>query len=183
MTTTWVALLRAVNVGGRTVKMERLRELFADVGLVDVRSYIQSGNVFFTDPAGLDRAELGRRIEAHLAEALGWPVPVLLRTVEELAAVVEADPFRGVEVTPDVRLLVAFLTEPPPADLELPARTKRGDVEVIAVTDAEAFAVGRIIDGRPVGKLEPVLGKGWPGQVTARFFHTTVKILAAARKG
>ncbi|MFE9428026.1 DUF1697 domain-containing protein [Kitasatospora sp. NPDC006697] len=180
---TWVALLRAVNVGGRTVRMERLRELFAEVGLTDVRSYIQSGNVFFTDPAGLDRAELARRIEAHLGEALGWEVPVMLRTVEELAAVLAADPFRGIEVTPDVRLMVAFLSEPPPEGLALPARSTRGDIEVIAVTPGEAFAVGRIIGGRPVGSQWPGLGKAWPGQATVRFFHTTAKILAAAQKG
>ncbi|MDH6139036.1 MULTISPECIES: DUF1697 domain-containing protein [Kitasatospora] len=181
--TTWVALLRAVNVPGRQVRMERLRALFAELGLAGVRSYIQSGNVFFQDPAGRDRAELARVISAHLREALGFRVPVLLRTVEELAAVVEADPFRGVPVTEDVRLCVAFLTEPLPAGLGLPARSARGDVEVIAATEGEAFIVGRIIGGRPVGAPDPVFGKEWTGETTVRFFHTTAKILAAARKG
>jgi uncharacterized protein (DUF1697 family) len=181
--TTWVALLRAVNVPNRQVKMERLRALFAELGLDGVRSYIQSGNVFFQDPAGRDRAELTRVIAAHLEQALGFAVPVLLRTVDELAAVVEADPFHEVAVTEDVRLCVAFLTEPLPAGLALPARSARGDVEVIAATEGEAFIVGRIISGRPVGAPDRVFGPEWGGQTTVRFFHTTAKILAAARKG
>ena len=56
---TYTALLRAVNVGGRTVKMERLRDLFSELELGNVRSFIQSGNVFFDTPR-LDREELTR---------------------------------------------------------------------------------------------------------------------------
>ncbi|MCX4749476.1 DUF1697 domain-containing protein [Kitasatospora sp. NBC_01287] len=180
---TFIAFLRAVNVGGRTVKMERLRELFAGLGLGEVRSYIQSGNVFFTADASIDRAALTERIEACLREALGYEVPVMLRTVEELAAVVEADPFRGVEVTEHVRFCVVFLSEPLPADLTLPHLTPRGDLEVIAATAGEAFVVARLIGGRPTGNAASAFGKSYHGQGTSRFFHTTAKILAAARKG
>src|SRR5512146_2301016 len=66
----YIALLRGVNVGGHMVKMERLRALFAELGLDGVRTYIQSGNVFFEAADG-DRAELTRAIERHLRAALG----------------------------------------------------------------------------------------------------------------
>ncbi|WP_329563646.1 DUF1697 domain-containing protein [Kitasatospora sp. NBC_01266] len=180
---TFIAFLRAVNVGGRTVKMERLRELFAELGLRDVRTYIQSGNVFFTTDADVDRAALTRRIEEHLATALGYPVPAMLRTVAELAAVVDADPFHGVEVTPDLRLCVVFLSEPLPVGLALPHLTPKGDLEVIAATPTEAYVVAHLINGRPTGNAATAFGKAYQGHGTARFFHTTVKILAAARKG
>ncbi|MDH6115804.1 uncharacterized protein (DUF1697 family) [Kitasatospora sp. GAS204A] len=180
---TFIAFLRAVNVGGRTVKMERLRELFAELDLRDVRTYIQSGNVFFSTDAGVDRAALTRRIEEHLAAALGYQVPAMLRTVAELAAVVDADPFRDIEVTPDVRLCVVFLSEPLPADLALPHLTPKGDLEVIAATATEAFVVAHLIGGRPTGNATTAFGKAYRGHGTARFFHTTEKILAAAQKG
>ncbi|WP_327069500.1 DUF1697 domain-containing protein [Kitasatospora sp. NBC_01250] len=181
--TTFIAFLRAVNVGGRTVTMERLRTLFGELGLTGVRTYIQSGNVFFTADAGVDRAALTGRIEAHLSQALGYQVPVMLRTVDELAATLALDPFHEVEITPEVRLCVVFLSEPLPAGLALPLRSPKGDLEVIAATPGEAFVVARHLPGRSAANPATVFGKGYQGHGTSRFFHTAVKILAAARKG
>ena len=80
---TYIAFLRAINVAGRTVKMARLRELFAELGFANVRSYIQSGNVFFeTDET--DRALLTGMIAGHLLQALGYEVGVFLRTIPEV---------------------------------------------------------------------------------------------------
>ncbi|PYC77811.1 DUF1697 domain-containing protein [Streptomyces tateyamensis] len=182
-TTTWIAFLRAVNVGGRVVRMERLRELFGELGLTGVGSYIQSGNVFFRGEAGLDRAALTARLEQHLEQALGFPVPVLLRTVDEVAAVLAAEPFAGVEVTPEVRLNVVFLSEPLPAGLALPVTSPKGNLELVSATAGEAFVVWRIVNGRPPSGTDSVFGKEWRGHGTSRFLHTLEKILAAARKG
>ncbi|MFJ8430205.1 DUF1697 domain-containing protein [Kitasatospora sp. NPDC094019] len=182
-TTTYIAFLRAVNVGGRTVRMERLRALFGELGLERVGSYIQSGNVFFTagptDAAA--RAALTGRIERHLAEQLGFPVPVLLRTVDEVQAVLDAEPFAGVEVTPELRLTVNFLSEPLPADFPLPYTSPKGDYEVIGADPGTAFVVVHLKNGKwaTTGNL---FGKSYRGSATARFLHTTVKIVAAARK-
>ncbi|MER7769005.1 DUF1697 domain-containing protein [Kitasatospora sp. NPDC096140] len=182
-TTTYIAFLRAINVGGRTVTMERLRALFAELGLGNVRSYIQSGNVFFTTegPAGRsDRAALTGRIEEHLEQSLGYPVPVMLRTVEEVAELLAAEPFRGVEATPDVRLVVAFLSEPLPAELARPHRSPKGDFEVLGADPGAAYIVIHLQNGKWVTK--EMFGKAYRGSVTSRFLHTTEKILAAARK-
>ncbi|MER5868025.1 DUF1697 domain-containing protein [Kitasatospora sp. NPDC002040] len=182
-TTTYIAFLRAVNVGGRTVKMERLRELFTELGLADVRTYIQTGNVFFTAPAGADRAALAARIEQHLEQALGYAVPVMLRTVDEVAELVDSDPFAGVEVTPEVRLCVLFLSEPLPAGLEFPVRSPKDDWEILSATPGAAFTVLYLRGGRMSTNPATAFPKSYRGQATSRFFHTTVKILAAARKG
>ncbi|WP_354639855.1 DUF1697 domain-containing protein [Kitasatospora camelliae] len=181
MAQTYIAFLRAVNVGGRTVRMERLRELFAELGLADVRTYIQSGNVFFTSEE-TDRAALTRRIEEHLAEALGFDVPTMVQTVEEVAEAVDADPFAGVEVTPDVRLCVVFLSEPLGAGYEFPVRSPKGDWEILGATEGAAFVVMHLRNGRLGSNPATALPKDYRGQGTSRFFHTTVKILAAARK-
>ncbi|MEU8517458.1 DUF1697 domain-containing protein [Kitasatospora sp. NPDC048722] len=178
-TTTYIAFLRAINVGGRTVKMERLRALFTELGLGGVRSYIQTGNVFFTTDEP-DRAALTLRIERHLEESLGYPVPVMLRTVDEVAAVLAAEPFRGVEVTPDVRLVIAFLSEPLPADLAAPHTSPKGDYDVLGADDGAVYIVVHLKDGKWV--TNDMFGKRYGGSVTSRFLHTTEKILAAARK-
>src|SRR5205823_5661861 len=81
--------------------------------------------------------------------ALGYAVPVCLRTVEELERVVSLDPFKGVAVTPDVRLSVTFLAEPAAVALPVPSRTPKGDYELVGKTDAELFVVWHLVNGRP----------------------------------
>ena len=88
----YVAFLRAVNVGGRVVKMERLRQLVAPRGYDDVCTFIASGNLLFGAPARV-AASAERRIEAALREALGYEVETFVRPLAELAAIVAASPF------------------------------------------------------------------------------------------
>lgn len=77
------AFLRAVNVGGRTVRMEHLRQLLTGLGLEDVETFIASGNVIFS--AGRrGAAALERRIATHLASELGFSVDTFVRTPPEL---------------------------------------------------------------------------------------------------
>jgi uncharacterized protein (DUF1697 family) len=82
----YVALLRAINVGGHTVEMKRLQRLFEALGLADVATFIASGNVIFGVPRGTPRA-WEARIAAHLEKALGYEVATFLRTPAELAAI------------------------------------------------------------------------------------------------
>ena len=88
----YAALLRAINVGGRTVKMTDLCALFEQARLADVQSVIASGNVLFTSRAG-DKAALERRIESVLKKGLGYDVATYVRDVDDLDAVVAHDPF------------------------------------------------------------------------------------------
>src|SRR5215470_5305022 len=148
VTERYVALLRGVNVGGRTVRMERLRALFGELGLAGVRSYIQTGNVFF-DAEAPDRAALTARIEGTLEQALGYPVPVFLRTVGEFEAVLALDPFAGREVTADMRLAIMFTAKPFRVDVPLPITSPKGDVEVVHATAGEVYVICYIIGGRP----------------------------------
>jgi uncharacterized protein (DUF1697 family) len=108
---TYVSLLRGINVGGRAkVAMADLRELYAGLGFSDVTTYIQSGNVIFT--SGLPARDIPARIEKGIQERLAMTVRVMVRTPKELAKIVDANPFPEVDVS---RLYVAFLTEAPKA--------------------------------------------------------------------
>jgi uncharacterized protein (DUF1697 family) len=104
----YVALLRAINVGGRTVKMDRLRELFAEAGGRDVQTYIASGNVIFESNASA--ATLEKKIESQLARSLGFEVPTVLRSAPEMIAVAERIPFpKAPPLTAAGALYVGFL--------------------------------------------------------------------------
>lgn len=175
----YIALLRGINVGGHRVTMDRLRGLFRELDLDRVRSYIQTGNVFF-ESGERDTALLRTRIEAHLRASLGYEVAVCLRTVEDLERLMDLDPFKGVAVTPDVRLAVTFLAEPPAALPPVPSRTPDGAFEVIGATPTELFVVWHLKDGRP-GNSYGFLEARMAVQTTTRFWHTTAKILAAAQ--
>ena len=110
-----VAFLRGINVGGnRIVKMERLRDLFEDLGMQDVGTFIASGNVLFSAPSA-DTPVLEARIERQLAKALGYEVATFVRTEHELAAIARHDPF---ELAPDAgkaTLIIGFLRAAPSA--------------------------------------------------------------------
>ncbi|OON67848.1 DUF1697 domain-containing protein [Hymenobacter sp. CRA2] len=180
--TTYIALLRGINVGGHRVSMEALRQHFTDLGLPRVRTYIQTGNVFFDAPADTDRAVLAARLEAHLQQRLGYAVPVFLRTTDELAQVLALEPFRQYTVTDDMRLCLMLLAQPAPAELALPHRSPKGDYEIVYLTEREAFVIWHLIGGRPPAStafLDKLFGK----QTTTRFVHTAAKILEAARQG
>ncbi|HEX5688887.1 MAG TPA: DUF1697 domain-containing protein, partial [Roseiflexaceae bacterium] len=105
----YIAFLRAINVGGHVVKMDRLRALFVELGFADVATFIASGNVIFETPEANVLA-LEAQIERHLHQALGYEVATFIRTPAELATIA-ATPF------PDAGsayhgLYVSFIKEP-----------------------------------------------------------------------
>jgi uncharacterized protein (DUF1697 family) len=122
----YVALLRAVNVGGRIVKMDRLRAVFEQLPLKKVETFIASGNVLFDSTASASALEL--RIEKHLEKSLGYAVPAMLRSAAEIKVVAAHTPFPSLKaVPPQGALYVGFLKSP----LEKSAAAK-----VIALADA-----------------------------------------------
>src|SRR4051812_7752247 len=106
-----VALLRGINLGSkRRVAMADLRALFTELEYEDVRTVLASGNVVFTGP----RAKAREQLESALAERFAMQIDVVVRTMDELRAVVDADPFAG-EVDNPTRYFVAFLDSKPQA--------------------------------------------------------------------
>ena len=107
-----VAFLRAINVGGHTVKMDRLRQLFEEIGLHQVETFIASGNVIF-ESTGSDVVELERAIEAHLRQSLGYEVATFVRTADEIAAIAAYQPFAETEIAAAHALYVGFMRHAP----------------------------------------------------------------------
>jgi uncharacterized protein (DUF1697 family) len=109
-----VAFLRAINVGGRTVRMESLRRLFEELGLARVETFIASGNVVFQSRSS-NEAALVKRIEQHLASALGFEVDTFLRSDREVAEIALRRPFDAAEHARARAFCVGFLAAPPGA--------------------------------------------------------------------
>jgi uncharacterized protein (DUF1697 family) len=108
----YVALLRAVNVGGTgKLPMVELKAMCIDAGFTRVQTYIASGNVVFESKASA--AKVKAALEARLHAYAGKPVGVVVRTASEMAAVVKANPFP--KATPS-RAVAVFLDKPPPSD-------------------------------------------------------------------
>ncbi|MDP3676026.1 MAG: DUF1697 domain-containing protein [Novosphingobium sp.] len=127
-----IAFLRAINVGGHTVKMYRLRQLFESLGFSSVETFIASGNVVFEAPSQ-DAAALESRIEKRLLEALGYEVATFIRTDAELAAIASYKPFRRSQLDGAVALNIGFLKD------KLDNRSKR---KLMALrTDIDDFDV------------------------------------------
>ena len=88
----YVAFLRGMNLGGRRITNKDLQACFADLGFDGLATFRASGNVIFeADGGGI--AKLSTRIEDGLADALGYDVPVFLRTAAQVVAIAEHQPF------------------------------------------------------------------------------------------
>jgi uncharacterized protein (DUF1697 family) len=165
-----IALLRGVNVGGnKRVEMARLRALLEELGYRDVRTYVNSGNVVFSGPR---RSE--QHLEAAIAKAFGFEVPVVLRSRDELADVVDANPLRDIATDP-AKHLVVFCAAKPSTDLD-PADFAP---ETFQVRGREVYLwmPGGIRDS-PLAKL--LATKALGDKSTARNWRTVEKLLALA---
>lgn len=110
--TSYVALLRGINVGGKNkVPMQTLRELLTGLDCTDVRTHLQSGNAVFGHPRA-DPAALATDLEGRITEELGLTIRCLVRDGADLQRVVEQNPFDMEGVDPS-RFLVTFLSGPP----------------------------------------------------------------------
>jgi uncharacterized protein (DUF1697 family) len=172
------ALLRAINVGGHTVKMDRLAALFGELGLTGVQTFIASGNVLFDPPTG---ADWEARIAEHLKAALGFEVATFLRAADELADVAAFTP-PGFPVDPPEgqALSVAFLREAPGPDAaaRLLARATPTDVFHLRGRELWWWCHGRVSDSKITGG---VLEKAAGMPMTVRNINTTRKLAALAQ--
>lgn len=142
--TTYIALLRGINVGGRhIVKMTALKSAFETLGLTNVQTFIQSGNVLFQS----EEAEelLREKIERELERVFEFPMIVVLRTAESLARIIADCPFSAEELaaaesaSDSESLYVALLTQAPPADNLARVKAYEGPREMWQVIGRDVY--------------------------------------------
>ena len=165
-----VALLRAVNVGGRKLPMAELRALCAEIGWEHVATYIQSGNIVFA--AKSKPAALERTLEAAIGGRFGMAVPVIARTAVQWAAYAIGNPFPS---EPPNRVMLLLSKAPPEkgADEAIEARATAGE-KVRLVGDALWF---HYPNGAGTSKLTPsLIDRAVGSSGTARNFNTVVRL-------
>jgi uncharacterized protein (DUF1697 family) len=168
--TSFVALLRAVNVGGTgKLPMEDLRSLCAEAGFAKVQTYIASGNVIFT--CRKSEMQVKAVLEASLADYAGKKIGVFVRTVAEMADVSANNPFAD---APSNRVMAFFLDAPPPSDM-LVHVTGRKD-EQIALGTREIYV--HYPEGMGTSKLR--IRAALAG--TARSMNTVAKLAELAAR-
>lgn len=142
----YVAFLRGMNLGGRRIKNEELRAEFEALGFKDVGCFRASGNVIFAAKEG-DEAKLAAKVEAGLGEALGYEVPVFLRSAAELLAVAAQEPFDAKALSASKgKLQVIFLQAKPKA-------AARKQVLALATDDDRLAIEGRELYWLPKGGM------------------------------
>lgn len=109
----YISLLRAINIGGNNIiKMDALKEVYRSLGLKNIKSYLQTGNVVFeTDEQNVFQLE--SMIEDEIEKRFGFRPKVIIRTLGELKEVIEKTPFTDRKERLPNRLLVMFLSEEP----------------------------------------------------------------------
>ncbi len=171
-----IAFLRAVNVGGHTVKMDRLRQIFESLGFSNVETFIASGNVVFETTAG-DTAALETRIAAGLQEALGYEVATFIRTDAELARIAAHRTFPQTALDAAQALNIAFLAAPLDAESVQKLMALQTEIDDFATHDREIYWLCRKKQSESTfsnAVLEKTLGR----QATLRGANTVQKMAA-----
>ncbi len=174
-----VALLRGVNIGGHhIIRMQALRNICESLGLEDIRTLGQSGNVVFKSRARASAA-LARRLEEAIEKSAGFRPSVLLRTSAEMRKVVAASPFADRPGIVPAKLAVTFLAEPPSAAARQKVLAMPPVPEEMHFSDRELyiyFTNGMARPKLPLAQIWRLLGT----PTTARNWNTVTRLLALA---
>lgn len=167
--TAYVALLRAVNVGGRQLAMADLKSVAEELGLGRPRTYIASGNLLFT--SSKDESELKQALESRLSAHMAKTVEVMIRTADELAEAAAANPFAD---QPGNRVAAIFLDAPAAA----------GVIDAATGVADERMALGRreIYVHYPAGMGQSKLKIPAATKGTARNMNTVAKLAELAEE-
>jgi uncharacterized protein (DUF1697 family) len=176
-----ISMLRGVNVGGHNkIKMDVLRGLYESLGLRDVQTYVQSGNVVFrTKQRNL--GALGNKIENAIERSFGFRPAVIVRTPSELRDVIARNPFakrRGIEPS---KLLVTFLASHPAAEALEQVLKIKAEPEELHIHGREVYIYYPDGVGRP--KLSWVtVEKKLKTSGTGRNWNSVTKLLEMAER-
>lgn len=175
----YVAFLRGMNLGGRRITNEDLRSHFEALECEGVATFRASGNVIFAAD-GESPAKLTARLEDGLADALGYEVPVFLRSAKELLAVAAHEPFEAKALNASTgKLQIALLTKKPTAEAGKRAFALSTEADRLAVEGRELYWLpqGRMSDSElDLKALATILGpmtirtKGTIDQLAAKHF-------------
>ncbi|MNJ52499.1 hypothetical protein D3C77_478380 [compost metagenome] len=176
----YIALLRGINVGGHNkIKMAELRQALLDIGFTNVKTYIQSGNILFHAQA--DKDTICKQIEEVLLQRWGLNIKVMIRTADEIRAIIATCPFTLEQITAaeasaggEALYVSMIMNQPNPAKLTKLEQASSEQEQYVLVRD-EVYML--LADGMRNSKLAVAVDKlGVP--VTTRNWKTMTKLCA-----
>jgi uncharacterized protein (DUF1697 family) len=163
-----IALLRGINVGGRRkILMAELRELLTNIGFVDVKTYIQSGNIFFNLSQEMSDAEISKAIEKLILDHYGFEVPAVVRSVVDIQNAIANNPFYEGNEEDITHLHLTFLKEKPSAENLAKTETYNYEPDLFAIKDKDVFLSCH--------------GKYHKSKLTNSFFEKKLKVSTTTR--
>jgi uncharacterized protein (DUF1697 family) len=172
---TYVALLRGINVGGKNViPMAALSRTFEGIGLSSVQTYIQSGNVLF-QTADSDPRALETRVERALTKAHRYDAKVVVRSLEEMAGVVDGVPRAWKRADPTMRYNVLFLRHEIDTEEILDGLTPKSSIEQVSYRPGVLYWSAHTSDLGQTSMVK-LSSKAIYRQLTVRNLNTTKKI-------
>ncbi len=177
----YLALLRGINVGGKNIiKMVDLKSAFEEMGLLNVVTYIQSGNVLFQSDEK-DKNKLTDKIEKGLSKTFKYEAKLVIISYKELKDVVNEAP-RGFGKEPDTfRYDVIFLKEPLTSKEAMKSVSLKAGVDS-AHAGKDALYFSRLIEKASSSHLTKIIGLPVYQNMTIRNWNTTTKLLAMMEK-
>ena len=168
---TFIALLRGINVGGNTLKMDRLRLLCSELGGKNVRTYVQSGNLVFSASGSAN--QWAERLEKRLAGESRLPISVTVRTAAEFGAIRAGNPFLKEPNIEIARLAVTFLQQTPTGKALAALRAMDTGAERFQVAGRELYLhCPQGFANSKLYLLDKVLGQ----KTTVRNWNTVIKL-------
>ena len=166
---TYISMLRGINVSGqKKILMVDLKALYEKIGFKEVVTYIQSGNVVFQASKSLTEVEIISMIQTAITEKYQFEVPVMIRLADEIAAIIENNPFLKQKDTDIERIYVAFLSEKP------------SEVYLEKVHTFDFSPDQFVIVDKTIYLYYPVTGYG-NSKMTNNFFESKLKVKATTR--
>jgi len=142
----YFAFLRAINVGGHNVKMQRLCSLFEELSFTNVEAFIASGNLIFETKSRSART-LKKQIEEQLHASLGYEVATFLRTDKELIAISKYGPFSDSDLRSASANCIGFVDEPLSADALKVLNSLNTDIDRFHFHEREVYWLSRARQG------------------------------------
>lgn len=178
--TTFVSLLRGINVGGnKTIRMNALKALYEKLGLEDVRTHLNSGNVVFA--AKGTSAKVAKLLEDAVEKEFGFRPAIIVRSANDLAKLLERNPFPDMAKEDPGHLLVMALAGKPRADAKDRITKSYSGPEEIEVAGEDVY----LTYPKGIGKSKltiALLEKHLGVTGTARNWNTLTKLLAIAEE-
>jgi uncharacterized protein (DUF1697 family) len=167
----YVALLRGINVGGnKRIPMKELKKCLEEIGLINVKTLLTSGNVIFE----CDEKAL-QNISSKIEQTFGFKVEILIFPFQEIIDLVNSNPFHNIDVTEKTRLYVTFFNEINKSKLKIPFITADKSFKILQITEN---AIISILDLDKIGTIDgmKILEKEFGKKLTTRNFNTVLKL-------